>query len=123
MWQKIKNVYHLGIAVMASIYYGFPSRQLHVIGVTGTDGKTTTTSLIYHILRDAGYNASMITSVGAVINGKSLDVGFHVTTPSSFAIQRFLKKALNAGASNNFLVLEVTSHALDQYRVWGINFE
>ena len=121
MWQKIKNVYHLGIAVLACIYYGFPSRKLRVIAVTGTDGKTTTTSLIYHVLNNAGYSASMITSVGAVINGKNYDIGFHVTTPSSFAIQRFLKKA--SATLPSFLILEVTSHALDQNRVWGIDFE
>ncbi len=139
MWQEIKNIYHLGIAILANLFYGFPSKKIRVIGVTGTDGKTTTTSLIYHILNTAGVNASMVTSVGAVINGKNYDVGFHVTTPSSFAIQRFLAKAAcpsklkeRSGVGNPssrvaprlpFLVLETTSHALDQYRVFGIDFE
>ncbi len=121
MWQDIKNVYHLGIAILANIFYGFPSQKLRVIGVTGTDGKTTTASLIYHILNSAGFNASMVTSVGAVIDGKKYEVGFHVTTPSPFAVQRFFKKAVDSGSK--FLVLETTSHALDQYRVFGINFE
>ena len=121
MWQGIKNVYHLGIAILANLFYGFPSRKLKVIGVTGTDGKTTTTSLIYHILDTAGFNTSMVTSVGAVIGGKNYDVGFHVTTPSSFAVQRFIKKAIDAGSK--FLVLETTSHALDQFRVFGVKFE
>ena len=121
MWQDIKNVYHLGIAILANIFYGFPSQKLRVIGVTGTDGKTTTASLIYHILNAAGFNASMVTSVGAVIDGKKYEVGFHVTTPSPFAVQRFFKKAVDSGSK--FLVLETTSHALDQYRVFGINFE
>lgn len=121
MWQGIKNIYHLGFAVLANIFYGFPSRKLRVIGVTGTDGKTTTTNLIYHILNTGGLKASMVTSVGAVIGGKNYDVGFHVTTPSSFAIQQFIKKAVDSGSK--FLVLETTSHALDQYRVFGINFE
>ena len=93
MWQKVKNVYHLGNAFLANVWFGFPSRSLTVIGVTGTDGKTTTVSLIYHILHTAGYNASMISSVGAIIGGKSYDVGFHVTTPSPWALQRFIKKA------------------------------
>ena len=121
MWQGIKNIYHLGIAVLANIFYGFPSRKLRVIGVTGTDGKTTTTSLIYHILDSGGHKVSMVTSIGAVISGKKYDVGFHVTTPSPFAIQKFFKKALDTGSE--FLVLETTSHALDQYRVFGIDFE
>lgn len=123
MWQDIKNLYHLFMAVLANTWYGFPSRKLRVIGVTGTDGKTTTTSLIYHILDTAGFNASMITSVGAVINGKNYDIGFHVTTPSSFAIQRFLKRSWSLSSPKNFLVLETTSHALDQYRIFGIKFE
>lgn len=121
MWQKIKNIYHLGIAILANFFYGFPSRKLKIIGVTGTDGKTTTASLIYHILSSNGFNSSMVTSVGAKIGGKDYDVGFHVTTPSSFAVQKFIKKAVDSGSK--FLVLETTSHAIDQYRVFGIKYE
>lgn len=121
MWQKIKNVYHLGMAILANIYYGLPSRKIKIVGVTGTDGKTTTTCLVYHILCVSGLNTSMVSSVGAVIGGKNYDVGFHVTTPSSFAIQRFIKKAADSGSK--FLVLETTSHALDQYRIFGIKYE
>jgi len=125
MWQKTKNLYHLGIAIISNAWFRFPSKKLTVIGVTGTDGKTTTTSLIYHILHIAGFNASMVSSVGAVIGGKNYDVGFHVTTPSSFSLQRFLNKAVIDGKNSkpNFLVLETTSHALDQYRVFGIKFD
>ena len=74
MWQKTKNLYHLGVAVISNVLLNFPSRKLTVIGVTGTDGKTTTTSLIYHILNSAGLKASMVTSVGAMIGGKNYDV-------------------------------------------------
>ncbi len=124
MWQKLKNIYHLFIALLANIWFGFPSRNIIVIGVTGTDGKTTTTSLIYHILKSSGKDASMISSVGAIINGKKYDVGFHVTTPSSFGIQKFLKKAAGLPSKNkSFMVLETTSHALDQHRVFGIKFD
>jgi UDP-N-acetylmuramoyl-L-alanyl-D-glutamate--2,6-diaminopimelate ligase len=125
MWQKTKNLYHLGIAIISNAWFNFPSRRLTIIGVTGTDGKTTTTSLIYHILHSAGLNASMVSSVGAIIGGKNFDVGFHVTTPSSFSLQRFLNKAVTSGKASkqNFLVLETTSHALDQYRVFGIKYD
>ncbi|EKD64738.1 MAG: hypothetical protein ACD_50C00311G0004 [uncultured bacterium] len=127
MWQSLKNIYHLINAFLANLWFGFPSRRLTVIGVTGTDGKTTTVSLIYHILNSAGYNVSMISSVGAIIGGKNYDIGFHVTTPSPWALQRFIKRAkehvLNAGPAARFLILETTSHALDQYRVWGIKFD
>lgn len=111
------------------MWFGFPSKKLIVVGVTGTDGKTTTVNLIYHILNQAGYNASMISTVGAIINGKKYGLGFHVTTPSSWQIQRFLKKALEGSRLNGqgskdrpIVVLETTSHALDQNRVWGIDF-
>lgn len=120
MWQKIKNYYHLVQATCASVLYGFPSRKLKVIGVTGTDGKTTTTSLIYHILQSNGKKVSMISTVFAKIGGKVYDTGFHTTTPSPFTIQKFLKQAVENG--DEYFILETTSHALDQYRVFGVNY-
>lgn len=108
-------------AMLANLWYGFPSRRVTVIGVTGTDGKTTTTSLIYHILKKSGKKAAMVTSVGAYIGDKLYDIGFHVTTPSSFAVQKYIKQAADSG--NEYVILETTSHALDQYRVWGISYQ
>lgn len=121
MWQGIKNIYHLFQAVVAITINGFPSEKMTVIGVTGTDGKTTTSSLLYHILRTAGKKAALISTVGAIINDKKYDVGFHVTTPNSFAVQSYIKKAKKAGVK--YLVLETTSHALDQHRVTGVHFD
>lgn len=121
MWQKIKNVYHLLVAVFANIVFLFPSRGIKVIGVTGTDGKTTTVNLIYHILKTAGHKTSMISSINAVIGTKTYDTGFHVTTPSSFSLQKFLRKARKA--KSEYFVLEITSHSIDQNRISGINFE
>jgi len=121
MVQTIKNYYHLLKALIANIWYGFPSKELIVIGVTGTDGKTTTTSLIYHILRSSGKKVAMITSIGATIDGKLYDIGFHVTTPSSFAVQRYIRQAVMKHCE--YVVLETTSHALDQYRTWGTRYE
>ncbi len=108
------------VAIAANIWFGFPSRKLTVIGITGTDGKTTTTTLIYKILKDAGFKTSMITSVHAVIAGKAYDTGFHVTTPTAWWVQKYLRDAVNHGDTH--FVLEVTSHALDQHRVFGIRF-
>lgn len=121
MWRKIKNVGHLGLAVIANICYGFPSRKIKVIGVTGTDGKTTTTWLIHHLLESAGKKASFITSIYAKVGGKVYDVGLHVTTPSSFQVQKLISQAVKAG--DEYFVLETTSHALDQSRVEGVHFE
>ncbi|HYM65649.1 MAG TPA: UDP-N-acetylmuramoyl-L-alanyl-D-glutamate--2,6-diaminopimelate ligase [Candidatus Sulfotelmatobacter sp.] len=115
MWQKVKNVYHLLVAILANFIFLFPARRIKVVAVTGTDGKTTTVNLIYHILKTAGKKVSMISSINAVIGGKVYDTGFHVTTPSSFALQRFLRRS-----KSEYFVLEVTSHAIDQNRIFGV---
>jgi UDP-N-acetylmuramoyl-L-alanyl-D-glutamate--2,6-diaminopimelate ligase len=120
MFQKLKNIYHHGVAFFANLTYLFPGRKLIVVGVTGTDGKTTTVSLIYHILKESGKQASMLTSIGAHIGKKEYETGFHVTTPNPFALQKLLRQAVGSGSK--YFVLEVTSHALDQYRTWGIPF-
>lgn len=112
---------HLPEAIIANIKYSFPSQKLKVIGVTGTDGKTTTVNMIYKILRDAGEKVSMISTINAVIAGYEYDTGFHVTSPPANEIQKYLKISTEAG--DEFFVLEVTSHGLDQFRVWGVNFE
>src|SRR4030066_2492303 len=121
MWQKIKNVYHLLRAFTACIYFGFPSKKLSVIGVTGTDGKTTTSHMIYEILKSAGKKVSLISSIYAAIGEKIYDTGFHVTTPNPVALQRFMRKMVNE--KTQYFILEVTSHALDQNRVAQINFK
>ncbi|OGE26175.1 hypothetical protein A3C26_01475 [Candidatus Daviesbacteria bacterium RIFCSPHIGHO2_02_FULL_39_12] len=117
----INNFYHLPKAILANIYYGFPAGGIKVIGVTGTDGKTTTANMIYQILKAAGKKVSMVSTINVEIAGKSYETGFHVTSPNPFAIQRFAKAAKDNG--DQYLVLEVTSHSLDQYRFWGIKFE
>lgn len=119
--QKIKNIYHLFRAILANIQYWFPSRGLTVIGVTGTDGKTTTASAIYHILRASQYKVSLISTVGAYIDGKFTDTGFHVTTPDSADIQKFCRLSLQKKCK--YLVLETTSIGIDQFRDFGINYE
>ncbi len=119
--QALINAYHLAKAVIANFYFGFPSKKLKVIGVTGTDGKTTTTLLIYHILKSAGKKASMISSIYAKIGEQEFSTGLHVTTPDGILVQKLLKDAVDQ--SDEYFVLETTSHGLDQNRVWGIKFK
>lgn len=120
MVRSLKGLYHLIIALASLIWFRFPGRSLTVIGVTGTDGKTTTTTLIYNILKANKYKTSMISSVHAVIGGTSYDTGFHVTTPNAFWIQKYLREAVDHGDTH--MVVEVTSHAIDQHRIFGIPF-
>jgi UDP-N-acetylmuramoyl-L-alanyl-D-glutamate--2,6-diaminopimelate ligase len=117
----INKFYHLPVAFLANLIYGFPTRKLIVIGVTGTDGKTTTTNMIYRILKAVGKKVSMVSTVNAYVGGKIYDTGFHVTSPDPFMVQKFARAAVNHG--DKYLILEVTSHALDQYRFWGFKFD
>ncbi len=120
MLQSAKNYYHLLQAVRAVNKYNNPSRDITIIGVTGTDGKTTTSSLIYHILKNSGFKTALISTVAAYIEDKKYDTGFHVSTPDSMILQSYIAKAKKVGVTH--IVLEVTSHALDQHRVYGIPF-
>lgn len=114
----LKNSWHLFNAVAALIYYRFPSQSLVVIGVTGTDGKTTTATMIYHFLNQAGYKVALISTVAAYIGSEEIDTGFHVTSPSPWSLQKLLRKIVDQQVT--YVVLEATSHGLDQHRLLGI---
>ncbi len=111
----------LALARLAAAWHGHPARRMVMIGVTGTDGKTTTANLIYRILLAAGVRAGMITTVNAVIGDRLLDTGFHVTTPEALAIQGYLAEMVQAGLTH--CVLEATSHGLAQRRVAACEFD
>ncbi len=106
---------------IAGSFYLWPARRLTMIGVTGTDGKTTTTNLIYQTLLAAGLKAGMISTVNAVIGDEVLDTGFHVTTPDAHDVQFYLAKMVEAGLTH--VVLETTSHAWEQHRVDACEFD
>jgi UDP-N-acetylmuramoyl-L-alanyl-D-glutamate--2,6-diaminopimelate ligase len=109
------------MAHLAAAFYDHPGRKLTVIGVTGTDGKTTTSNIIYQILKEAGIATGLISTVNAMIGSEVIDTGFHVTTPESPDVQRYLAKMVEAGMTH--VVLETTSHGLAQHRVTGSEYD
>jgi UDP-N-acetylmuramoyl-L-alanyl-D-glutamate--2,6-diaminopimelate ligase len=109
------------LAWLAASFYGNPGRKLTVVGVTGTDGKTTTCNLLYQILQTAGNKAGLISTVNAVIGNEVLDTGFHVTTPDAPDVQRYLARMVEAGLTH--VVLETTSHGWSQHRVDACEFD
>jgi UDP-N-acetylmuramoyl-L-alanyl-D-glutamate--2,6-diaminopimelate ligase len=118
----------LALAEVSAALYGFPSRDLTVIGVTGTDGKTTTSTLIESIANvatrsrpiDRG-DVGVITTVAARIRGVESETGLHVTTPDAPEVQRYLAEMRAAGC--RYAIVESTSHALDQARVAMVDFD
>lgn len=120
--QFIKNLlWHFPQAVLAAWWYGFPARGLRVIGVTGTNGKTTTTTLIGRMLEGAGKKVVSSSTIATRLQGTEAVNATKFTTASPWAVQKLLRQAVTEGCE--YAVLEVSSHALDQYRVWGIHFE
>lgn len=111
------------LAHLAAGFYGHPARQLKVIGVTGTDGKTTTCHLIHALLTAAGRRAGLVSTVGARSGDDEaeVDTGFHVTTPEAQDLQRYLREMVDRGAA--YAVVEATSHGLDQRRLDAVDFD
>lgn len=108
-------------AWLSAAWYGFPSKKLVMIGVTGTDGKSTTVNLIYQILKSAGIKAGMLSTIKATIGDMDEHLALHVTTPEAPVIQGYLRRMVDAGLSH--CVLEATSHGLAQDRVGAIDFD
>ncbi|MFH2040402.1 MAG: UDP-N-acetylmuramoyl-L-alanyl-D-glutamate--2,6-diaminopimelate ligase [Chloroflexota bacterium] len=117
---KVENS-RQSLAYLAAAYYDNPAKKMVMIGITGTDGKTTTTNLIFSILLTAGIKAGMISTLSAVIGDKVLDTGFHVTTPDAPEVQRLLSMMVDEGITH--VVLETTSHGWEQYRVDACEFD
>ena len=109
------------LAWLSAAWHGFPARKMRVIGVTGTDGKTTTVRLISAIMRAAGKSVGWISTVDARIGNELVDTGFHTTTPDAPDVQRFLAQMVAAGTQ--VAVVEATSHGLAQHRVTGCEFD
>ena len=120
LFRKISPYWHLVEAVIAQNKYGFPARKLKVIGVTGTDGKSTTATLIAAMLRSSGYRVGLMTTVNIdYADGRGEQANpTNLTTGNAFQIAKIIKKIADNNAE--YLVLESSSHALHQHRIWGV---
>lgn len=119
--QAVKNIYHLIEAMTAAIWYGFPGKKLHVIGVTGTNGKTTTSQFIARLLMRSGKQIALASTINFQIGTRTWVNASKFTTLSPWKLQRFLRDAVLEGS--DYAIIETSSHALDQHRVWGIPYE
>ena len=114
---KVKNAnYALGI--IAANFYDNPSQKLKLVGVTGTNGKTTTVTLLYNLFKSLGYTVGLLSTVKNKINNEEL-VATH-TTPDAISLNELLNKMLEKGCQ--YVFMEVSSHAIVQHRVTGITF-
>ena len=107
------------LALVANAFYGHPSASLTMVGVTGTNGKTTIATLLYRLFSGLGYKCGLLSTVENRIGDEVEAAGY--TTPDAVAVQQALRKMVDAGCTHAFM--EVSSHALDQHRVEGIEWD
>lgn len=119
--QWLLGFYHFILAFFGALIYGFPSRKLKVIGVTGTNGKTTTTEMIAKIFEEAGFKIALLNSIRFKIAEREEINTLRMTMPGRFFIQRFLRRAVNSGCQ--YAILEVTSEGIKQHRHRFIDFD
>jgi len=120
LFRAIEPYGHLLEAIMWNVVEGFPARGLKVIGITGTDGKTTTCTMVYTMLNDAGIKTGLMTTIGWGTPDDWRDNKVHMTTMQTRPMLKRIKALRARGI--DWLVLETTSHALAQNRVWGIPY-
>ncbi len=111
----------VAIAWLAAAWESYPSRQLVTIGITGTDGKTTTANVLLAILRAAGFQTGLLSTTRVVIGAQEELLALHVTTPEAPVVQHHLRRMVDAGLTH--CILEATSHGLAQHRVSAVDFD
>ncbi len=114
-------LYHKSRAIIANIYYGFPSKKMIIIWVTWTNGKTTTSNIIAKWLRDAWKKVFMFSTVNIIINDSEYTNNTKMTSPDAFELQRLLKLAKNEWCE--IAVIETASHGIKMHRVRGIDYD
>ena len=114
---KVKDS-SVALGMMAANWYGHPSEQLKLVGITGTNGKTTTVTLLYRMFRQLGYHVGLISTIVNKIDDEELPTGH--TTPDALELNQLLRRMVDAGCSYAFM--EVSSHAVVQHRIAGLRF-
>ena len=121
VFSKIEPAGHTLESMLFAARYGFPAKNMKIIGVTGTNGKTTTCYMIHRMMVDAGYKTALLSTVANGVGDDITPQSFHMTTVSAPMLNKRLKEFKDKGAE--WVVLETTSHALAQGRVWGIPYQ
>lgn len=121
LFRVIEPVGHLAESMIIATKFGFPAKKLRVIGVTGTNGKTTTTFFIQKMLSEAGIKTALTSTVAYGVGNDIQRQMEHITTAKASVLQRRLKSFVEQGVE--WAVIETSSHALAQHRVWGIPYE
>jgi UDP-N-acetylmuramoyl-L-alanyl-D-glutamate--2,6-diaminopimelate ligase len=119
--KSLISIYHFILAFLGALIYGFPSKKIILIGVTGTNGKTTTTEMIAEIFEKAGKRFALLNSIRFKIGEKEEINKLRMTMPGRFFIQRFLKKAKKEGCE--YAIIEVTSEGIKQHRHRFLDFK
>src|SRR3990167_9824155 len=120
IFAALQPAYHWLLAWVAAFFYAFPSKKLKIIGVTGTNGKSTVVHLLAAILEEAGEKVASVSSLRFRINKKEEKNNLKMTMPGRFKLQKFLREAVRVGCK--YVVIEVTSEGIKQLRHTGINF-
>jgi len=109
------------LALLASNYYDNAHKNMKLIGITGTNGKTTTCELTYQLLKKLNKKVGLISTVSAKYSNKEIDTGYHVTTPDALSLHKLLYEMYTNKCE--YVIIETTSHGLDQDRTWGLLFQ
>ncbi len=118
---KLRKLLNIGEACIYAHKYKQPAHKLTIIGITGTDGKTTTSNILYTILKENNLKTGVLTTINADIGDTKVPTGLHVTSPRPKKVQQFLDQMVKNGLTH--LALETTSHALDQKRYAFIKYQ
>ena len=114
LFKALQPIYHYSLAFTAALLYGFPSRSIKIVGITGTKGKTSTAELASNVLEASGFSTALAGTLRFKIAKESKPNLFKMTMPGRFFMQRFLRKSVSAGC--DWAVLELTSEGAKQFR-------